>query len=127
MTPEFLSKGQPKKFHKGDAIYSAEHLLEAYPIYFLLDGRVEVVRKYNPLKSDRFEVFPGQLFGLVEVYGGDSRETSAHALTDCQVVGLKKADFEEATAKYLNLALLSLKSLSGMLRMVNQRVKELED
>jgi CRP-like cAMP-binding protein len=126
MLPKFLEKGVLKKFLAGDTIFEESHNLEKTPIYFILDGEVELYKRYAPLKIEKFLVSQGNLFGLLEVYSQENRQLTAKVLKQSQIIAFSVNDFEEAMKNHLNLAILAIKNLSQMLRVVNKRIKELK-
>ncbi len=117
--------GRPATYQPGDFIYEADQLVGATAMYFILEGDVEVIKKYTPLQKEVFLHKKGDIFGMLEVYTGGPRVTDAVAMNVVQVVGFNRADFEKAMVANLGFAVLAIRVLSRMLRQMNDRIKKL--
>lgn len=92
-------------------------------VYVLLDGRVKVYE----LSKDGKEVilwfcFPGEVFGLAELYGGREREVNAQACSNVEVLAIKTIDLKRYIVQHPQMAMhviellgRRLRDLSGML------------
>ncbi|MBI3395929.1 MAG: Crp/Fnr family transcriptional regulator [Spirochaetia bacterium] len=117
--------GKPVTFHSGQIIYDADFLVGDPSIFFIMDGEVDIVKRYTPLQKEQFAYKKGDLFGMLEVYTGTPRVTQAVAVKDTQAVGFTRADFERAMVANLGFAVLAIRILSRMLRQMNDRIKKL--
>ncbi|WP_455212152.1 Crp/Fnr family transcriptional regulator [Kaarinaea lacus] len=90
-------------------------------VYILLDGRVKVYE----LSEEGKEVilwfcFPGELFGLSEVFQCSGREVNAQACSQVEVLTIKKADFERYIKQHSHLAM-------HVIELLGYRLRELSD
>ena len=123
--PQLIELGNRIRFNQGEEIYRADFLVGDPPVFWIMEGKVEVIKKYTPLQTESFHYEKGDLFGMLEVYTGTQRLTSAHARTDVEVIGYTRDNFEKAMSSNLNFALLAIRLLSKMLREINVRIKNL--
>lgn len=117
--------GEPRNFSAGKVIYQADFFVAEPSVFLITDGRVEVVKRYTPLKKEIYEYGRGDLFGMLEVYTGTARLTDARAVTDVQTLAFSRANFEKAMTINLNFAVTAIRLMSRMLRQVNSRIKTL--
>lgn len=117
--------GKPVTFNSGDMIYQSDFLVGDPSVFLILDGEVEVIKKYTPLQKEIFRYKKGGLFGMLEVYTGTVRLTAARAATDVRAIGFSRVEFERAMVANLNFALSAIRELSRLLRQINSRLKEL--
>lgn len=120
------SYGKPISFLAGEQIYQPDFTVGEPSTFLLLDGEVELLKKYTPLQKESFRYRKGELFGMLEVYTGTVRLTGARALTDVRAIGYTRIDLEKAMVANLNFALSAIRELSKMLRQINARLKELQ-
>jgi CRP/FNR family transcriptional regulator len=86
-------------------------------VFVLLHGRVKVFE----LSKEGREVilwfcFPGELFGLSEVFQRSGREVNAQACSQVEVLCIKKTDFERYIKQHGHLAMQVIELLSYRLR-----------
>ena len=123
---KFTEKGTSLSFTPGDTIYESGFLISDPCIFLILEGRVEITKRYNPLQSDTFEFGPGNVFGMLEVYTDKERYTDAVALSPVTAIGFSRNQFERNMVGDLNFAILPIRLMSGMLRQLNLRIKHLD-
>jgi CRP/FNR family transcriptional regulator len=90
-------------------------------VFVLLDGRVKVFE----LSKEGKEVilwfcFPGELFGLSEVFQCSGREVNAQACGQVEVLAIKKPDFERYIKQHTHLAM-------QVIELLGYRLRELSD
>lgn len=122
---KFSNYGKPVAFKRGEKIYETDFLLTEQCIYLILEGKVELVRKYTPIQKEIFVCEKGDIFGILEPYTGNARLTDAMATTDVQAITFSRSDFEKAMTNNLNVALSAIRLLSKMLRQINSRIKKI--
>jgi CRP/FNR family transcriptional regulator len=86
-------------------------------VFVLLDGRIKVFE----LSKEGKEVilwfcFPGELFGLSEVFQRSGREVNAQASSPVEVLAIKKIDFERYLNQHAHLAMHVIELLGFRLR-----------
>lgn len=125
MSLTLIEKGRALTFMSGDTLYQADYSVGDPCVFLLLEGEIEVVRKYNPIQKEVFRFGKGELVGLLEVYTGGPRVTDAVAKSDVRALGFSRQEVERNMAHDLKLALMAIRSLSRMLRQANDRIKTL--
>jgi len=119
--------GKPVFYKGGELIYEEDDNLGDPSIYYLIEGKVEIVKNYNSVEKELFLYTAGEIFGMLEVYTPSRRVTHARALSDVKAVGLNKDEFEQAMLSSMNFTLTSIRLLSKMLRQINERIKKIPD
>jgi CRP-like cAMP-binding protein len=117
--------GSPLSYHRSDNIYLPDYLVTDPSVYLILEGEVQIIHKYNPIQKEVFQYKKGDLFGLLELYTGTRRITSAVATTELHCIAFTRENFEKAMIGNLNFAISAIKIMSRMLRQVNGRIKTL--
>ncbi|MBX7057829.1 MAG: cyclic nucleotide-binding domain-containing protein [Leptospirales bacterium] len=125
MSLSLKEKGRPLSYVTGDYLYHADYTLGEPSVFLILEGEIEVVRRYNPIQKETFRFGKGELVGLLEVYTGSSRVTDAIARGDVRALGFSRAEVERNMAHDLKLGIMAIRSLSRMLRQANDRIKTL--
>ncbi len=123
--PDFKEIGKTVSYFPGDVIYETEFLVGDPSAFLILDGKVDVIKKYTPLQKEVFHFEKGDVFGVLEIYTGTPRMTQAVAVTEVKAIGYSKAELEKAMVGNLNFAIQSIRSLSRMLRQINHKIKSL--
>lgn len=117
--------GKSVTFFPGDVIYEPEFLVGDPSAFLIVEGKVDVIKRYTPLQKEVFHFEKGDVFGVLEVYTGTPRLTQAVAVSEVKAVGYSKSELEKAMVGNLNFAIQSIRSLSRMLRQINQKIKSL--
>lgn len=126
MNLELLKKeGKLYHYKKGEKIYEAKQYVTDIKVFFLLKGEVILRKKYTPLVKDEFHIKENEFFGIIELYNTKTRVTDAEALTDIELLGFDRITFEKILISDINLSLQIIKSLSSILRSVNERIRKL--
>lgn len=123
---KIIENGSSLSFESGAQIYQSGFLIADPCIFLILEGRVEIKKRYNALQNDTFEYGPGHTFGMLEVYSEKERYTDALALSPVKVMAFSRAQFEKNMVGDLNFAILPIRLMSGMLRQLNLRIKQLD-
>ena len=119
--------GKPVFYKGGEVIYEEDDNLGDPCIYYILEGKIEVVKNYNSIQKELFAYNAGEIFGMLEVYTPSRRVTHARALSDVKAIGLSKDEFEQAMVISMNFTLMSIRLLSKMLRQINEKIRKLPD
>lgn len=117
--------GTRVQFKPGEKIYEPDYLISDHCVYYIEAGSVEIRKRYTPLQSDTFELKPGDIFGMLEVYLGTNRISDAVAKSAVSAVAFSRVEFEKSMVSNLGFALQTIRILSKMLRQVNGRIKQL--
>jgi CRP-like cAMP-binding protein len=92
-------------------------------LYFVVAGRVRMTRD-APGKSDEeiASIGPGETFGEMALFDGESRPTDARAAEDCVLLAIHRDAFEDLLFVHKELAYEVLWNVIGIL---GRRVREL--
>lgn len=90
-------------------------------VFVLLDGKVKIFELSKEGKEMiLWFCFPGELFGLSEVFQRSGREVNAQACSQLEVLSIKKADFERYIKQHPHLAM-------QVIELLGYRLRELSD
>jgi len=111
--------GNLRYYRRGEMVFNVGS--SSNEVYILLDGRVKVFE----LSEEGKEVilwfcFPGELFGLSEVFQCSGREVNAQACSSVEVLTIKKMDFERYLTQHSHLAM-------HVIELLGYRLRELSD
>jgi CRP/FNR family transcriptional regulator len=111
--------GNKRYFRKHEMVFHAGSSNEE--VFLLIDGRVKVFE----LSKDGKEMilwfcFPGELFGLSEVFQQSERDVNAQACSGVEVLVIKKTDFKRYIKQHAHLAL-------QVIELLGYRLRELSD
>jgi CRP-like cAMP-binding protein len=101
---ELAERLHPQTFNSGDTIFFEGRAGDT--MYFIESGQVEqsVSSSVGPLVLDTLE--QGDFFGEIVLLTNKPHVATAYAATECNVMALKKRDFEDLLFKYPNLAVV---------------------
>ncbi|KPJ90361.1 MAG: hypothetical protein AMJ53_13770 [Gammaproteobacteria bacterium SG8_11] len=107
--------GSHRYYHRGELVFHVG--ASSDEVFVLQEGRVKVFE----LSKEGKEVilwfcFPGELFGLSEVFQRSGREVNAQACGQVEVLAIKKADFERYLKQHTHLAIYVIELLAYRLR-----------
>ncbi len=113
------------KYAKGEKIFIENTLIEDARVYYILTGSVVLRKKFTPIVKEEFIYKQGDFFGILEIYHLRKRITEAEALTDSEILVFNKVNFEKILISNMGVSLKVIRDLSNILRMANQKIKEL--
>ena len=95
-------------------------------LYIVAEGRIKVV-KHSSLGKEFIIAFfdPGEMFGEVAVFQGKPYPASAQAVTDTEILEIKKKDFLSFLSNRPQVALEIIGVLGGRLRDAQGRLKDM--
>jgi CRP-like cAMP-binding protein len=101
---ELAERLHPQTFNSGDTIFFEGRAGDT--MYFIESGQVEqsVSSSVGPLVLDTLE--QGDFFGEIVLLTNKPHVATAYAVTECNVMALKKRDFDDLLFKYPNLAVV---------------------
>jgi len=110
-----------KRYKSGSIVYFEGD--KAEEIYIIKSGKIRLTF-FSPEtnQEETQDLNPGEFFGLKPVLGHFLREETAQCLNDVLVLILKLEEFEQLSAKNINMTLKMLKVFSGQLRKLGKRV-----
>lgn len=111
--------GNLRYYRRGEMVFHVGS--SSNEVYILLNGRVKVFE----LSKEGKEVilwfcFPGELFGLSEVFQCSGREVNAQACSHVEVLTIKKTEFERFLKQHSHLAM-------HVIELLGYRLRELSD
>jgi len=112
-----------RRYPAGKVIFS-ENTPGNY-LYLLLSGRAKIYSVSGKRKKTLAMLEKGEIFGEMALFGKSSRSASALALTEIEVLIIKKEDFLKLLKKYSNIALDIIRTLSERLRAADKEIKYL--
>jgi CRP/FNR family transcriptional regulator len=119
-----MKKAIKKDFEKGCCIFMRGD--QGNTIFLIHKG---VVKIYDLSESGKESIFwfryPGEVFGLAEVYGGGVRMCYAEAVEPTSVFVIRRHVLEELLQRNPRIALLIIKILSARLRRLGEAFKTL--
>ena len=106
-------------YKQGDIIFSYDDETSENGVFFIEKGKIEL--SFLKQNKEEFKIYlkDNSLFGLPEVYAEIARITKAKCLTDCVLYKWTKSGFLLAVSMSWELSLLSINSLSKMLKTLN--------
>lgn len=121
---ELLKLGKKQTFRRNEILFHAGDASDY--AYILLDGRVKIYQ----IASYGKEVilwfcFPGELFGLSEIFNGELREAHAEACRDLTVLAIAYSDLRGYVAQYPNAAMHIIDMLAGRVRILSNSMLNL--
>lgn len=117
---QLVERSHEIQFNKGEYIFQAENT--EHSIYILLKGRIKISR-ISHLGNELIQWFclPGDIFGIA----GEnhlSNNVYARALTECQVLKIKKNIFDKLLLDEPGISLLVIEKLSSRIHALGDMV-----
>lgn len=121
---ELLALGKKQTFRRNELIFRAGAPSDY--AYILLDGRVKIYQ----IASYGKEVilwfcFPGELFGLSEIFNGELREAHAEACRDLSVLAIPYTELRAYLARHPNASMNIIDMLAGRVRILSNAMLNL--
>ncbi|MDA0737372.1 MAG: Crp/Fnr family transcriptional regulator [Nitrospirae bacterium] len=111
-------------FEKGALVYLPGDLSDT--VYLLKKGRVKISRVNEDGREALLTILePGEIFGEVEAFSGDRRETLVQVLEKAMVCEIQRADFDQYLHRYPHVGGRVIKLMGVRLRTIESRVGEL--
>lgn len=110
----------PKRFNKGDVIYSAESFSHA--IGYILNGKaVAVANNGSLLHMNTFE--KGACFGVAAVFGSETDYVSSViAKSECEILFITEEELEKIFSLFPVCSINYIKFLSEKIRFLNKKL-----
>jgi CRP/FNR family transcriptional regulator len=117
---QIIERSHESQFKKGEYIFQADNA--EHSIYILLQGRIKISR-ISHLGNELIQWFclPGDIFGIA----GEnhlSNNVYARALTECQVLKIKKTSFDQLLLSEPGISLLVIDKLSSRIHALGDMV-----
>ncbi len=113
------------KFNKGAYIVVEGKMADN--LYILRSGKVELQRDFavGESESDRVLLSPGDLFGVVSALSEHFHIDTAVAMTDCEIIAIKTAEYTSIIQKKSDVALKIINGFSERLRNLDEALTRL--
>lgn len=117
---------QNEAFKKGQNIFAEDD--ESSCFYIVRSGVVQIFTKnINGNKVDIIEIHEGETFGEFALLDRRPRSASALALTDVELVKVTEEGYEHMLTELPLWAASMLRSFTRRLRVMNDRIRALQD
>lgn len=116
-----MSNVQRETFEAGKFIFLEGS--KDFHFYIVEEGKVEIFTNNGGNYLRISEVGPGESFGEFAMLDRSPRSASARALTNCTLVKVTEAGFEELLAQIPGWASSMLKSFAVRLKNMNEKLK----
>ncbi len=116
-------KCQWRRFVAGQEIIGYHE--QTTDVFFVVQGSARVTIYSVAGKEVTFRDLPaGQIFGELSAIDGESRSANVVAIDPCLIASMPAADYWQALRDYPDFAAANLKALSGLIRMLTDRIFE---
>ncbi|HQU15725.1 MAG: hypothetical protein B7Z66_02880 [Chromatiales bacterium 21-64-14] len=119
-----LALGCRRAFRKGDHVFQSG--APGQNVYVLQEGRAKIYKLADSGKEViLWFCFPGEIFGLAEVWRGGQRGVFAQVCSDAQVLCLRRDDFTQFLEHYPTTAMQVIDLLSCRMRVLSDMLLNL--
>ncbi len=121
---EFISLSKKRNISKNQFVFFQDDPGDS--AFYIEKGEIRVFR-ISPFgkSSVVFIRFPGEIFGLAEVIGGNNRACSAQAMTRCSLYEIKRKELEVLLCRHYCLAERVMKVMGRRLRYLGEQIENL--
>lgn len=111
----------PRSYQAGEVIFRAGDSGDT--CYVVRSGAVKVTRRHTDGRTITLaELRPGQIFGELAMFSGETRSATVEALQDSTAVALLSGDVRRTLADHPEIAVKMLAGLADRLRDANERI-----
>lgn len=111
----------PRSYQAGEVIFRAGDSGDT--CYVVRSGAVKVTRRHTDGRTITLaELRPGQIFGELAMFSGETRSATVEALADTTAVALLSGDVRRTLADHPEIAVKMLAGLADRLRDANERI-----
>lgn len=115
---EFLQLCHRRSYKEGEYVFYKND--PGTGMYFIEDGRIELTLKtpeeieQSDNKEEGFILEPSESFGVLSIGYDLRRKSSARCLTNCELLGFFKPDFEVLKSRHPQIAVKFMQTLSSI-------------
>ena len=120
-----LILGKVVTIEAGKVIYEFRDPLGAGDVYFIIAGMIKMECVLSTDHSLQYYLQPGSVFGLEETLDSEARISRAVAIEKVMLFKWSRSNFYQAANDSRNLAIVTIKSLSRLIRILNAGYSEL--
>lgn len=111
----------PRRYQAGEVVFRSGD--EGDTCYVVRSGAVKVTRRHTDGRAITLaELRPGQIFGELAMFSGETRSATVEALEDTTAVALLAGDVRRTLADHPEIAVKMLAGLADRLRDANERI-----
>lgn len=111
----------PRRYEVGEIVFRSGD--QGDTCYVLRSGSVKVTRRHLDGRSITLaELRPGQIFGELAMFSGETRSATVEALEETTAVALLAGDVRRTVARHPEIAVKMLAGLADRLRDANERI-----
>ena len=111
----------PRSYAAGEAVFREGDTGDT--CYLIRSGSVRVTRRHSDGRVITLaELRPGDIFGELAMFGGETRSASVEALQSTRAMAILAADLRRILVRNPELAVKMLEGLANRLRQANERI-----
>src|SRR3954463_4177429 len=111
----------PRTYETGEAVFREGDSGDT--CYVVREGCVRVTRRHSDGRVITLaEVRPGEIFGELAMFGGETRSASVEALEPTRAIAILSGDLRRILAQHPDIAVKMLEALADRLRDANERL-----
>ncbi|MHB9155309.1 MAG: Crp/Fnr family transcriptional regulator [Endomicrobiales bacterium] len=115
--------GTRAPFRRGEKIFDEDTAGDR--LYVVLSGRVKIFASSGLRKKTLAYLEKGEFFGEMALLDRELRSASSLASEDCELLVIKKKDFQRLLERYPRISLRIMKTLSRRLRRADREIESL--
>lgn len=118
---ELAQVAVPRTYQQGQAIFREGDTGDT--CYVVREGCVRVMRRHSDGRIITLaELRPGEMFGELAMFGGETRSASVEALEPTRALAILSGDLRRILAQHPDIAVKMLEALANRLREANERL-----
>src|SRR3954469_20578014 len=118
---ELAQVAVPRSYEPGQAIFREGDSGDT--CYVVREGCVRVTRRHSDGRIITLaELRPGEMFGELAMFGGETRSASVEALEPTRALAILSGDLRRTLAQHPEIAVKMLEALADRLREANERL-----
>src|SRR3954451_16803216 len=118
---ELAQVAVPRSYEPGQAVFREGDTGDT--CYVVREGCLRVTRRHSDGRVITLaEVRPGEMFGELAMFGGETRSASVEALEPTRALAILSGDLRRLLAQHPEIAVKMLEGLADRLRAANERI-----
>jgi len=118
---ELAQVAVPRRYEPGQAVFREGDSGDT--CFVVREGSVRVTRRHSDGRVITLaELRPGEMFGELAMFGGETRSASVEALEPTRALAILSGDLRRILAQHPDLAVKMLEALANRLRDANERL-----
>src|SRR5438270_5854572 len=118
---ELAQVAVPRSYAEGEVVFREGDSGDT--CYLIRSGSVRVTRRHSDGRVITLaELRPGDIFGELAMFGGETRSATVEALADTRAVAILASDLRRILLRHPDIAVKMLEGLANRLRQANERI-----